>query len=83
MYEESLNTVLVQEVTRFDRLLRLIHASLRDLLRALEGLVVMSDALEKMSSSLFTNVVPAMWASKAYPSLKPLGSLLSITFCRR
>lgn len=73
LYEESLNTVLVQEVVRFDKLLRLIHSSLRDLLKALEGLVVMSDALEKMSNSLFTNAVPALWASKAYPSLKPLG----------
>ncbi|XP_046687492.1 LOW QUALITY PROTEIN: dynein axonemal heavy chain 1-like [Homalodisca vitripennis] len=74
LYEESLNTVLMQEVVRFDRLLRLIHATLKDLLKALEGLVVMSDALEKMSNSLFTNAVPAQWASKAYPSLKPLGS---------
>ncbi|XP_054262356.1 dynein axonemal heavy chain 1-like [Macrosteles quadrilineatus] len=77
MYEESLNTVLVQEVVRFDKLLSLIHSSLKDLLKAIEGLVVMSDALEKMSNSLFTNVVPSQWAALAYPSLKPLGSWVS------
>lgn len=75
LYEESLNTVLIQEVTRFNKLLQLIHISLQDLLKALEGLVVMSDTLESMSISLFTNAVPTMWANKAYPSLKPLGEL--------
>ena len=34
----------------------------------------MSDALERMSTSVFNNSVPDMWANKAYPSLKPLGS---------
>lgn len=74
MYEESLNTVLVQEVIRFTKLLNAIKASLQDLLKALKGLVVMSDALEMMSTSLFSNQVPVLWAAKAYPSLKPLGS---------
>ncbi|KAL1138662.1 hypothetical protein AAG570_008724 [Ranatra chinensis] len=74
MYEESLNTVLIQEVVRFNKLLAAIHSSLEELLKALQGLVVMSESLEKMSESLFTNKVPAMWAAKAYPSLKPLGA---------
>lgn len=34
----------------------------------------MSQALEDMANSLFNNQVPAMWAGKAYPSLKPLAS---------
>lgn len=74
MYEESLNTVIVQEAIRYNRLLKIILGSLRDLLKALKGLVVMSEALEKMASSLFSNIVPAMWSGKAYPSLKPLAS---------
>lgn len=45
----------------------------RDLLKALKGLVVMSEALESMANSLARNAVPVMWSSKAYPSLKPLG----------
>nr|CAH7764698.1 unnamed protein product [Callosobruchus chinensis] len=73
LYEESLNTVIIQEAIRYNKLLVVIKASLNDLLKALKGLVVMSEALEKMSLSLFSNLVPAMWASKAYPSLKPLG----------
>lgn len=73
MYEESLNTVLSQEATRYNKLLKVIVSSLGDLLKALKGLVVMSEALEKMARSLYSNLVPDMWASKAYPSLKPLG----------
>lgn len=74
LYEESLNTVLIQEAIRYNKLLTAIQSTLRDLLKALKGLVVMSEALEKMSLSLFSNIVPSLWASKAYPSLKPLGT---------
>lgn len=34
----------------------------------------MSSELEQLSNSLFDNLVPALWAKKAYPSLKPLAS---------
>lgn len=74
MYEESLNTVIIQEAIRYNKLLKVISETLKDLLKALKGLVVMSEALEKMSRSLFSNQVPDIWASKAYPSLKPLGA---------
>ncbi|XP_064629143.1 dynein axonemal heavy chain 1-like isoform X2 [Lineus longissimus] len=73
-YEQSMNTVLIQEVIRYNRLLSTIKQSLNDLLKALKGLVVMSQALEEMANSLFNNAVPSMWAGKAYPSLKPLAS---------
>lgn len=75
MYKESLNTVLGQEVIRYNRLLMVIRKSLQELLQALKGLVVMSDVLENLSQSLFTNAVPKLWQSKAYPSLQPLGRL--------
>ncbi|KAI6654800.1 Dynein heavy chain 1, axonemal [Oopsacas minuta] len=74
MYEESMNTVLVQEVIRYNKLIQTIIQSLNDLLKALKGLVVMSQQLEEMSISLFNNTVPKVWADKAYPSLKPLGA---------
>ena len=64
MYEESMNTVLVQEVIRYNKLLSTVRQTLNDLLTALKGLVVMSQALETMSNSLFNNSVPEMWASK-------------------
>ncbi|KAF4803390.1 hypothetical protein TURU_015827 [Turdus rufiventris] len=74
LYEESMNTVLVQEVIRYNKLLEEVASSLKDLLKALKGLVVMSSRLELMASSLYNNTVPEMWNAKAYPSLKPLAS---------
>uniref|UniRef100_A0A6I8P5E1 Dynein axonemal heavy chain 1 n=1 Tax=Ornithorhynchus anatinus TaxID=9258 RepID=A0A6I8P5E1_ORNAN len=74
LYEESMNTVLVQEVIRFNRLLEVMMQTLKDLLKALKGLVVMSLQLELMATSLYNNTVPELWNSKAYPSLKPLSS---------
>ena len=49
---------------RYNRLLTVIINSLRDLLKALKGLVVMSQQLEEMANSLFVNQVPGMWAGK-------------------
>uniref|UniRef100_G1R661 Dynein axonemal heavy chain 1 n=1 Tax=Nomascus leucogenys TaxID=61853 RepID=G1R661_NOMLE len=74
LYEESMNTVLVQEVIRYNRLLQVITQTLQDLLKALRGLVVMSSQLELMAASLYNNTVPELWSAKAYPSLKPLSS---------
>ena len=73
-YEESLNTVLYQECIRFNKLINEIHSSLALLRKALKGLVVMSLQLEQTATSLYNNMVPDAWASKAYPSLKPLST---------
>jgi hypothetical protein len=40
----------------------MIHTSLQELLKAMKGLVVLSQALEVMSKSLFNNAVPVMWS---------------------
>ncbi len=49
---------------RYNRLLAVIHQTLKDLLKALKGLVVMSQSLETMFSSLYNNEVPELWAAK-------------------
>ncbi|XP_061731227.1 dynein axonemal heavy chain 1 [Nerophis ophidion] len=77
LYEESMNTVLMQEVIRYNTLLAVIAQSLSDIVKALKGLVVMSSELELMANSLYNNGVPDMWKAKAYPSLKPLASWVS------
>jgi dynein heavy chain len=72
LYTESMNTVLTQEVIRYNTLLASINSSLKQILKALKGLVVMSDMLDALGTSLFNNAVPSAWASVAPPSLMPL-----------
>jgi len=73
-YEESLNTVLTQEVIRYNRLLAVMRSSLPEFKKALKGLVVMSEELEQLGNSMFDNQVPKMWEKKGFLSLKPLAS---------
>jgi dynein heavy chain len=71
-YEDSSNTILTQELERYNVLLSRVKVSLRDVQRALKGEVVMSPELETMGNSVVNGRVPDKWGG--YPSLKPLGS---------
>jgi dynein heavy chain len=74
VYEESMNTVLLQECIRFNKLIEAMELTLPLLLKALKGLVVMSSELEAISNSIAVNQVPKAWSSVAYPSMKPLSA---------
>jgi len=73
-YKESMNTVLVQEIIKYNNLLTVMKKTLIEVKKALKGEVVMSEELEFLANSLHDNQVPKLWADKGFLSEKPLAS---------
>lgn len=73
-YEDSMNTVLTQEMTRYNRLLGWIRWSLQSIDLALRGKIVMGAEVDAAYRDIAVNRVPAMWKEVSYPTLMPLGS---------
>lgn len=76
-YHESMNTVLTQEVIRYNKLLFRMAIMLKEVQKALKGEVVMSDELDALSSSMFINQVPDAFSAVGPLSLKPLSSWIN------
>ncbi|XP_047030670.1 dynein axonemal heavy chain 12 [Helicoverpa zea] len=76
-YSESMNTVLIQEMERFNKLLNEIKTSLMDLQKAVKGLIVMSLSLDLQSNAMLLGRIPDNWRKVSYPSLKPLPSYVT------
>lgn len=68
--------VFVQECQRMNDLLEEMTRSLVELDLGFRGDLTMTDAMDKMTESLFLDRVPDSWMKLAYPSLRPLASWL-------
>ena len=77
MYEESMNTILVKELVRFNSLMSVIKSSLIDIEKANQGLFLMTSSLEEVVSSLLIGKVPELWSHKSYPSMKSLANYIA------
>ena len=70
----SITTVLVQEMDKFNRLLKVMRQTLEDLEKAIHGIMLMSSDLDAMFLSLQNGKVPDLWTEVSYLSMKPLAS---------
>ncbi|KAH8088732.1 dynein light chain binding protein [Aureococcus anophagefferens] len=70
----SLDTVLLQEMVKFNRLMNRMRSSLRELRRAIGGFVIMSSDLDDMYTAFLNNQLPPIWRKVSFETLKTLGS---------
>lgn len=68
--------MLVQELQRYNILLRKLSAQLAQLESGMKGLSVITQELESIQKSLEQNLVPVQWGD-SYFSLKPLASWIA------
>ncbi len=78
----SLGVFLSQELIRFNGLIEVMQATLRELQRAIKGEVVMSGELEGMYNCFVFAKTPPTWEEAGYPCLKPLPAWIEDFMCR-
>ena len=70
----SLAICLAQEMIKFNNLLSKMVNSLKDVKRAIRGMIVMSADLDRMYTSFLNNQLPPIWEKVSFATLKTLGS---------
>lgn len=75
-YNESMNTVLVQEMERFNNLLTEIRSTCKNVHDGILGKIVMTPALDEVAAALILRKIPGSWMKKSYPSLKNVGAYI-------
>ena len=73
---QSMNSVLTQELEKYNTLITLIKSSLKELKKAIAGEALLSPQLEAALNSMALNMIPAIWKARSFNSLKPLGSYI-------
>merc|ERR1711990_1196856 len=66
--------VLMQEIERFEALVKKMFAQLGDLRKAIKGEIGMSQQLDELGTSLFNGGLPGAWVKSCPQTQKPLGS---------
>ena len=61
-------------MTKFNNLISKVKSTLAELKKAILGLAIMSQELDEMYLAFQNNILPGVWKSVSYASLKPLAS---------
>jgi len=64
----------MQEIERFEGLMKKMFAQLGDLRKAIKGEIGMSQQLDELGTSLFNGGLPGAWVKSCPQTQKPLGS---------
>jgi dynein heavy chain len=81
-HNESLNSVLQQELMRYNNLLNIVQISLKNLIDAINGDAVMTYDLENILDKIYDNKIPKNIEKVSYPSLKSFSSWFNDLFDR-
>jgi dynein heavy chain len=75
--KESMNTVLIQELARYNRLIAIVRSTMTSVKAAMKGLVVLSALLEGVANDVFLGRVPDAWKGRSFSSRKPLAAYVT------
>ncbi|XP_044530905.1 dynein axonemal heavy chain 14 [Gracilinanus agilis] len=85
-YDPLLNSALItflsQEIIRYNKLLALVHQSLKDLQNAVKGEAAFNQKLEDVCDCLINNKVPNLWQVTSFSTAKLLSSWISFLIQR-
>lgn len=73
-YYNSMNSILIQEVMRYNKLIFLVFDDVENVVKAYKGLIPLTDNIEEVSFYLLSNKTPISWIKASYPSKKPVNS---------
>lgn len=74
--EDPLKNVLLQEISRYNALLKVVKSTFAELIAGLKGQTLISEEMEVILQNMEDNKVPERWKF-AYLSIKPLTSWLT------
>ncbi|XP_047987651.1 dynein axonemal heavy chain 7-like [Leguminivora glycinivorella] len=77
-----MSIVVIQEAARFERLVTVVRTSSRAVIGAVQGVSVLTDVTEEVLTSMVRGRIPALWAGKSYPSLKPFAAYVDDLLAR-
>ncbi|XP_052747260.1 dynein axonemal heavy chain 7 [Bicyclus anynana] len=77
-----MSIVVIQEAARYERLVSVVRTSSRAVIGAVQGVSVLTDVTEEVLTSMVRGRIPALWAGKSYPSLKPLAAYINDLLAR-